>query len=282
MKIAVMILAHEGEKQLRSLVDSLKNDFRVYIHIDKKSDISAGIFESEPNVEVIKKYKICWGSPEIVYATLDLLKLAYAGGCDYFMLISGQDIRICPCSKIKAEIESRPDINYLSYEPLPRADWPFRGGTERLTLYWGKVKSRKRPTFCNILNTIFRKTQAFFGIKRRLFEIKYYGGSTWFNISREVTEFIINFTAENPAVYEQLKYTFCVDEIYFHTLIMNSGFEAKVINDDKRYIDWATGPERPRTLRIEDYDKIRSSGDFFARKFDEKVDSEIINLCRAL
>jgi hypothetical protein len=282
MKIAILILAHSNIEQLRSLVDSLKNDFRVYIHIDAKSDIPAQIFEGEKNVEVIKTYKIYWGSHEMIYATLDLLKLAYNDGCDYFMLISGQDMRISPCSKIKAEIESKPDINYLSYEPLPRTDWAFCGGIQRLTLYWGKFKSRDRLTFRNILNTILRKTQSFLGIKRRLFAIKYYGGSSWFNISREVTKFIINFTVENPAFYEQFKYTLSGDEIYFQTLIMNSPFADKVVNDDKRYIDWASGPEFPRTLRIEDFDKIKASGDFFARKFDWKTDKEVIEKITAI
>jgi len=282
MKIAILILAHSNIEQLRSLVDSLKNDFRVYIHIDAKSDIPMQTFDNETNVVAIKKHRIYWGSPDIVYATLDLLKLAYNDGCEYFMLISGQDLPVCSCKKIIQEIENKPDINYVDYATMPRPDWQFNGGCDRLHLYWATNKDKGKQTVRSILFFIIRKIQKLFGLRRKLFPITYYGGSEWFNISREVAGFILNFTDENPAYLAQFNNTMIADEIYFQTLIMNSPFADKVVNDDKRYIDWASGPEFPRTLRIEDFDKIKASGDFFARKFDWKTDKEVIEKITAI
>lgn len=43
-----------------------------------------------------------------------------------------------------------------------------------------------------------------------------------------------------------------------------------------RLIDWDRG--RPYTFRKEDYDEIMASDCFFARKFDEKVDFDIVEL----
>ncbi|MNL71824.1 hypothetical protein D3C87_1970430 [compost metagenome] len=51
-----------------------------------------------------------------------------------------------------------------------------------------------------------------------------------------------------------------------------------MINEIKRYTDWETGPEFPRTLRAEDYERIRQKGTecFWGRKFDLDVDREIV------
>ena len=44
-----------------------------------------------------------------------------------------------------------------------------------------------------------------------------------------------------------------------------------------RYVDWSSGPEFPRTMRVDDYDKIRNSDCLFARKFNRDVDRVIID-----
>lgn len=41
-----------------------------------------------------------------------------------------------------------------------------------------------------------------------------------------------------------------------------------------RYIDWKTGPQYPRVLNENDFDKIKNSNCLFARKFDENIDFE--------
>jgi hypothetical protein len=274
VKIAVMIMAHTDEAQLRALVDSLKQDFWIFIHIDAKSDIPDNTFEQNKNVWTIKKHTIYWGSPQMVYATVDLLRLAYSWGCDYYMLISGQDMLIKPAKTIVSEIERGP-INYLDYDPMPKKDWPMNGGMDRLTLFW-RLNSRRAGNSRFNITSLLRRIQQIAGIRRRLFPLKYYGGASWFNISREIAEFIINFIDENPAYLKQFKHTISADEIFFHTLIMNSGLESKVINNDKRYIDWTSGPERPRTMRLEDYDRIMASDDWFARKFDRQADRNIV------
>lgn len=47
---------------------------------------------------------------------------------------------------------------------------------------------------------------------------------------------------------------------FFHTIILNSVYKMHVLNEIKRYTDWETGPDYPRTLTIEDYDRITQRG----------------------
>ncbi|RYZ93136.1 MAG: glycosyl transferase, partial [Sphingobacteriaceae bacterium] len=71
------------------------------------------------------------------------------------------------------------------------------------------------------------------------------------------------------------------DEFIFQTLLYNSKFKADMVDDDLRYIDWSGGGASPKTLVMEDAEKLITSGKFFARKFDEMKDSVVMNLLDA-
>lgn len=83
-------------------------------------------------------------------------------------------------------------------------------------------------------------------------------------------------------IEKRYKYTFCSDEIFLQSLIMNSKFRDniyKFLNEKKteaamRYIDWERGT--PYTFREEDYNLLINSEMLFARKFSEKIDKKII------
>jgi hypothetical protein len=280
MKTGILLLVHNHLDEVRRLVDSLKATFDVFIHIDAKSDIPSDIFSAENNIHTIKQFPIHWGNIEMTLATLALLRMAYQQSCDYCLLISGADLPVRPAGVIAAEIAENPDTNYVDCAPLPRADFPLNGGMERLTLFWEtgfQNKKNLRHTLCAIFRTFQRLT----GFKRKPVPMKYYAGGQWFNFSREVVKFILDFTDNNPRFLKQFKHMRNADEIYFLTIAMNSPYAPKIITDnDKRYIDWTSGPEFPKILRTEDYHKITASDAFFARKFDPDTDPQIIRKMR--
>ena len=97
------------------------------------------------------------------------------------------------------------------------------------------------------------------------------------------------FTIENNKWYEDaFKKSLCGDEVFFQTIIMNSKFKNRIYRlnevDDNhmalRYIDWKTGPEYPRLLDENDFEKIKedkNSDCIFARKFNENLDINKFN-----
>lgn len=97
-----------------------------------------------------------------------------------------------------------------------------------------------------------------------------YKGSNWFSITGSCMNFILTYIEENPQYDIFFKNTFCGDEIYFHSIIMNSKFKKNVVNDNKRYIDWNTGPDKPRTLTEQDLPKLynENNNKLWARKLD--------------
>jgi hypothetical protein len=69
--------------------------------------------------------------------------------------------------------------------------------------------------------------------------------------------------------------TSCADEIIFQTALVAVGLESRVVSSSLRFVDWSEGGPHPRTLRTEDYIRIRESGMLFARKVDRSVNKEI-------
>lgn len=65
MKHAILLLWHKDLQQLKELIRFFDEDFAFYIHIDKKSVISAGDIEdlkrNRENLHFYCKYKINWG-----------------------------------------------------------------------------------------------------------------------------------------------------------------------------------------------------------------------------
>lgn len=277
MKIGILIAAHSNETQLRRLINVLKNDFEIFVHIDNKSNIPVDLFADDQNVHTIKLHKVYWGSINQVKATLSLLDLAYSHSCDYYVFISGIDLPVKSNLEIIAEIKKNPQSIYMDYAELPRKDWNHEGGLDRFRLFYENMKNRNELTFESLFWFLIRKLQKLLNLRRKLLPITYYGGMNWINFSKEVVAHILLYLKNNPEYLKRFERTLCCDEVFFQTLIMNSEFASKVVNNSKRYIEYDKGgPENPRILRMKDYDKIIASDAWFARKFDDKIDAAVI------
>ena len=62
--------------------------------------------------------------------------------------------------------------------------------------------------------------------------------------------------------------------------MLNSPFREKIVNDDKRLINWAEGTDigNPGTYTVKHYAELIQSDKLFARKFDTKIDSKILDM----
>ena len=90
---------------------------------------------------------------------------------------------------------------------------------------------------------------------------------------REILE-LVNMT---PEFLARFRHTLIPEEMFLHTATHLLGAEICGTGGLLRYIDWTTGPEHPRTLRMDDLENLSNSNALFARKLDEKVDSELID-----
>ena len=87
---------------------------------------------------------------------------------------------------------------------------------------------------------------------------------------------MLNSLKKSKGLKQYFKYVWGADEFIFSTLVYNSPFRSK-IKDNLVFMLWPIhGEAHPQTFNINDFDLVMASGKFFARKFDNKVDNEIL------
>lgn len=293
MRVAFLILAHREPQQVARLVSCLRHpDVRVYLHVDRQVELTpfsralsdAGVADT---TVLLPQHRSSWGGIGVVDAQLEGLERGLADGCDYFLLLSGQDFPTRPVGEIVARFAEAPELSYVYHFALPDDRWAY-GGRLRTEFYTFDVLGR-RETYIPagepkelswkgmILNRLLGLRAAF--LPPRVFPsyVRPYGGWTWWNLSREAATYVSDFVARHPDYREFHRHTLIADEIFVHSILMGTDFPGadRVVNENLRFLEWQPEGTHPRTLLSEDLPAIRASGAPFARKFDDAVDAGV-------
>lgn len=291
MKIIYIILAHKLPEQVVRLVRKLNTDETVFlIHVDKKTDHETYLRMANPlrmnkNVIFIKRHNCNWGDISLVKATLSaIFELRTRNiSFDYAILLSGQDYPIKSNNQIKRVLEESQGLSYINYftEPEPLAiKW-----LERI-VYWHFKLHRWHFIFPHqsmFINPLFNRFWKVFGknikIRRALpLDLKpYFGGQFWC-LSKECISYIQDFVKKNPSYLRFFRFSNIPDEIFFQTILLNSRYNNRLINDDLRYIRFSSQKSHPKILNIDDFEKFIHSSNLFARKFDSDIDSSVLDM----
>jgi hypothetical protein len=304
IRIGFIILAHKNPAQLRRLVDRLSSPFtKCFIHIDRKSDIkSFRLAFRDLDTETytwVKRERSPWGSFGAIQATINGIKrtLKEKPAYDYIFLLSGQDYPIKNLTYIQDFLTANNGKNFIEYFPLPYEGWRD-GGIERFEYYFfhfsGKwlafpfnyyylllQKYKGRPfTYPRIFNAkIFTGNPGFWSrFKKKMpSDLKPYGGAAYWCLSRNAASYIVDFLQRRKDIIRLCKYSMCCDEIFFHTILLNSYLRDVIVNKLIHFIDRNTYPA-PATLVSSDFKRLSQSDCLFARKFDYAVDRKIFDM----
>ena len=283
MKQAILVTVYKDIDRLKILVDQFDDDFSFYIHIDKKSQIKKEDIELLENTENIRfisrEYSINWGGFNHTKCILLLSKEALKDKeIEYIHLISGQDYPIKSCEEIKNLLEKKKGIEFLAYAELPNPKWPStNGGLDRVDYYFLYDLFNRNSRVGGKIISAFLNIQKRLKLKRnKQYLPKLYGGWAWWSLSYPCLKYVVDYTEKNPLFFKRFEYTAIACEIYFHTIIMNSPFKKKVINNDLRYIVWSQGMPNPKVLDENDYDEIIKSDAIFARKIEYPASKKLI------
>jgi hypothetical protein len=104
------------------------------------------------------------------------------------------------------------------------------------------------------------------------------GKSQWFTIPIECVEYLIEYWYGNKKLREFIKLTWAPDEFLFQTILYNSKFKNKMVNENLRFMKWSAGDVSPNTLTSNNISEILSSGKFFSRKFDINLDPKVLDI----
>ena len=266
-KLAYLVVAHHQPRHLGRLIGALaEEDSHFFVHVDAKADLPA--FEAQvPRSDAVElvadRVRVEWGELGVVEAVLRLLRAAVASGHSfrYFTLLSGSDYPV----KHRQAIRSR----------LLHGDRQYLRIDRRLT--------DPGNSHAYLLRDL-PDGRYFDGM------VPYHGSMYW-SLTADCVRFILGFLADHPGYLDVHRHVHIPDEIFFHTLVKHSPFGEAIAQDfstgpypdhvlhGNHFIDW--GGLRPRqrlTLDERDLDDLLASDALFARKFDERKSSRLLDL----
>jgi len=280
-------MAHKYPRQLNRLVDRLNDDSsNFFIHIDKKTNLST--FESlkifGEKVVFIDRFNARWGKYGIILPLLSGLKKIKESRFlfDRIIILSGQDYPIKSNQQISEFFNNSPHSVFINFFPMPNFDkWPGRdrGGLYRVDKYY--FGDKWFELFCsktlNFLGTHIA------GLRRQIpYGMRPFAGSAWLCLDMYALNYILEFVEQYPEYLKFHRNTFVADEVFVQMLIGNSTDQkllSSVQNIEKHLIVWESAHvAHPKNLEKSDFERIKLSDALFARKFDENIDPEILNL----
>jgi mannosyltransferase OCH1-like enzyme len=276
MIFAYLILVHKNPQQLAMLIRSLMDD-NVYfiIHIDRKV-CADGFVNSLPvseNIIFSKRVKVSWGGFGMIEATREMLRAMYAHNIqpDYVHLISGQDFPLKSNREIFRFFRENRSRNFLESHPIPSPRLSELG-LNRIQYKWF-IEDEGYHQASHLVEIQKQRNM----IRPFLPGIQPYNGSQWWSLTGECVQWLYRTCRPGNRLYVFYRYTFCSDEMLFHTALLNSEWKDSITDNNLRCINWERGPEYPRVWRSEDFGYLSTCGKLYARKFDETTDREILN-----
>ncbi|MCX8515196.1 MAG: hypothetical protein ORN24_06465 [Burkholderiales bacterium] len=269
--IAYLILAHRYPNQFKKLFMAIYHPSNYYlIHVDKKSGLELqveikGFIAGFSNTAILKSENTLWGGYSLVDAELRGIKelLNMGKEWDFFINLSAQDFPLKSQQYIQEFLCNKIGTDFLkiSNQRDIRPD----------TLH--RIENYVTETADEIICEPILKRQFIKGVTP-------YIGNQWMILSRKFCEFV-SYSSEVNKFKDFYQNTLIADEGFFQTVIMNTSYTSTIINDDKRTIDWipmGTIKLRPRDFTSKDATFLMDSQNLFARKFDETIDGNILDI----
>lgn len=313
-RVTYAVLAHSREQQLLRLVRVLRHESpnsSVVIHWDSNSPT----LDPAPFAELGRVFMVEdavhpeWGGFQVVEATLRSMRAALARTrFDWLVVLSGQDYPVAPLARIERELTTSACDAFIDTGRVAsgRVAWRWRrDGATRLgrRYYFAYRPVRGLPAglprrargalhraaflvdehqpFVSLWpmpsGTLWRlgvrRWRTPFGLDRPCRV-----GSNWFSLSHAAVERVVEQAGADSTFARHYRRTIIADESYFQTFICaDPGLVVRC--DNSRYQVWedVESPVHPDTLTVDSLDAILSSGKHFARKFDERVDVDVLD-----
>jgi hypothetical protein len=303
MRVVYLIQTHTNPEQIYRLVKVIKkssNDsYIVMSHNFNASQIDVELFESLPNVKVLRAKKVGRGDFSITQAYLDVVDWILTQNIqfDWLANLTGQDYPTQSLSKFENFLAATEYDGFFDYFNVlsDKCTWGAKDGRDRYfyQYWWSGIELAKwqrglfKP-FRVLINNVqpFVRIDSSYGliIGQRAasapFNEKFvcYGGSYFKTISRQCIQYIHDFCSTNPDFVNYYKKVRLPDESFMQTILVNSGL-FNFYPRNMRYIDWENSRHgHPRILTSEDFPNLIKDKYYFARKFDMNRDGKVLDM----
>lgn len=285
---AFLIAAYENYyvlERLMRLLDDGRND--IYLHVDRKAkgfdvDKFAALC-TRSRVTMLPRRKVYWGEYSQVVSILRMMRAALTGGdYTYLHLLSDSDLPLKSTDEIHRFFSGNTGREFVAFNEFPAAGNQWVKYGYPFNRYLRSQNRLVRATYARVRPKLLA-AQRRLGVDRtqRLgVELRY--GSDWYSVTAPLASHLVSSESE---ICRMFKHAFIPTEFYVQTLVWNSRFRDQVFdfNDpyhsNMRLIDFKRGDGKgsPLTWRHEHLDELLESDRVFARKFDPKVDRQVID-----
>lgn len=267
MKHAFLIGAYKKPDYLKSLIFSLLSEnSNIYVHINKYNESQfVGLkqyFSSYDNVSFYSQINVQWGGITFLESIELMLEKALMNADNgYFHLITGQDILIKPLEKLFDFFEQHKGESFIDYKPMSDK-WYNRYFHYHL---WDVLDMRNHKLLRGI-ERVLDKMQSIIGFRRSALPFEnLYAGLTWWSLYRD-SAIYLNKSLHDSKLHARLRHSFAPDEMIFQNILLNSPKKFIIVNNNLRYLMFHGAS--PDELTICDFEKLKNSDAFFARKID--------------
>lgn len=281
---AVCIIAHKDIAQVMRLADVLLPKFAVYIHFDTKAvlDDEYKATLEKKGIFWFQKINVMWGGWSIAAAVQVLMRAVLKNpDITYIHIISGQ----CWPAKNVDEIYSFYQDNSQIYMTFTEASKDIKSGEclkNWAKYYYPYDKIQRRSLYGKIfhrINIFVQKILRIDKLKKYDFHLTVYEGAVWMDLPIAAVRYVIDYFDCHKNLQKVFLSGFCPDEFWCQTILCNSPWKDKIVNENHRYVKWQKKYHSyPAILDETDYLEIKKGNFHFIRKIDEQISKGLLEL----
>lgn len=294
-KIAYLILAHDDPNHLKRMINSLNYKADFFIHVDLKAPIKE--FKKTVGVKsnvfwIENRTRVNWGGFNMIKATMSLLKDCLSTGVFYqrVVLLSGSDYPLKSNKEIYSFFCKNEEVEFIRAFNVTKSKSEHyikhitRHFFMDLPSVGNKFLDSLGKKILHFLSFVFKKEPV---VKTRGTKIPVYFGSQWWAITYECANELCSFVERNPSIYKYFKYSFAPDEKFFQTVIFNTCYKRKTINNGSEPFRrgtayWANLHHIHSSLSKwydeKDILEVLSSDKLFIRKVNTKYSAKLLDI----
>ncbi|MGB3759704.1 MAG: beta-1,6-N-acetylglucosaminyltransferase [Rivularia sp. (in: cyanobacteria)] len=293
-------MSHKDPEQIYRLIYTIKklspNSHILLSHDSTNCSLDVSIFNELSGVDV----QFATGDRadfSLVYKYFWAINYLFSNNIDFDWLItlSAQDYPTQPLSELELLLSNTQYDGFLQFFKVfsPESPWSIRDGSQRYLYKYKKLPLSLANPIRTILKVfkLFNYIQPFFklnfsyglrfGIKQKSIfndDFNCYGGYFFSILSIKCVKYLNDFYHNNHQIVEYYKSVLLPEESFIQTVLVNSK-KFNLYNECKHYYDFSdTSYGHPAILTEKDYDAMIRKKYYFARKFDLKLDSKILDI----
>lgn len=292
--VAFLVVSHRNPDQVLRLVRALREggDTAVLVHHDQRREpIDPAECERAGGRLVHYGLPVEWGNVAYTEMLLAALaELAEGPDPDWIAVVSGQDYPLRPLPDFERHlVESPHDALLGALWQLDLSEEPPPPQREFYLRYRYRHYAPPRPAAAVLARILgrrayLRELPAGHGLRLGVMPWRHPFGpalqchvcSDWLTLERRAVRAVLEFARRRTRVMDHYRRTIIPSESLFATALAND--PTLSIGPASRLLGFEDGSPHPRTFGTGDLDELLGSGMHFARKFDAKVDPDVLDL----